>query len=145
MQFYFSLELQLGKKGKEKDKMKKMKKKKGKRKRRGEGVCAEKKTTRKRTSGRRQRRHGHEASSGGRCRQGRVFSCKKGSSSLACCCGCMWQVESSEASLEQFSPVFLALENGANLVAFSSELETPSFFLQQQQQLCVCFALVRAA
>jgi hypothetical protein len=38
----------------------------------------------------------------------------------------------------------LALENGANLVAFSSELETLSFF-QQQQQLCVCFALVAAA
>jgi hypothetical protein len=39
----------------------------------------------------------------------------------------------------------LALENGANLVAFSSELETPSFFQQQQQQLFVFFALVLAA
>jgi hypothetical protein len=39
----------------------------------------------------------------------------------------------------------LALENGANLVAFSSELEALSFFQQQQQQLCVCFALVPAA
>ncbi len=37
----------------------------------------------------------------------------------------------------------MALENGANLVAFSSELETLSFF--QQQQLFVCFALVPAA